>query len=153
VASIVNAIGHSTCTDTVDGKSLTFWQDTAIFITWDDWGGWYDHEAPTFLPGVEGDYQYGFRVPLLVVSAYTSKGYVHNARIDFGSILRFIEYNFADLGITEGELGFADSRATDNLTAFFHMEAKPRKFATIPAAKSADFFIHDTRAPEAPDND
>jgi phospholipase C len=42
VAAIVNSIGASHCQDS--GK--TYWQDTAIIITWDDWGGWYDHEAP-----------------------------------------------------------------------------------------------------------
>ena len=153
VASIVNAIGNSSCTDIVNGKALTYWQDTAIFITWDDWGGWYDHEKPTILEGVEGDYQYGFRVPLLVVSAYTDAGYVNNYRHDFGSILRFIEHNFANLGITEGELGFADSRATTNLPLFFHLNQAPRTFTTIPAPKDAKFFIHDPRPPEPPDND
>jgi len=53
-----------------------YWKDTAIFLTWDDWGGWYDHEPPTFLASPEGDYQYGFRVPLIVISAYTPAGYV-----------------------------------------------------------------------------
>ena len=42
VASVVNAIGNSKCTDTVGHYTLSYWQDTAIFITWDDWGGWYD---------------------------------------------------------------------------------------------------------------
>jgi phospholipase C len=153
VASIVNTIGNSTCTDTVNGKSLTYWQDTAIFITWDDWGGWYDHEPPTILAGVQGDYQYGFRVPLIAVSAYTNPGYVDNSRYDFGSILRFIEHNFASLGLTEGELGFADSRATTDLTAFFLLSQAPRKFTTIAAPKSADFFINDPRPPEPPDDD
>jgi phospholipase C len=150
VASIVNAIGNSTCADTVDRRTLTYWQDTAIIITWDDWGGWYDHEPPTILPGVQGDYQYGFRVPLIVVSAYTSPGYVDNDRHDFGSILRFAELNF---GITEGELGFADSRANTDLSTFFHLDRLPRKFTTIAAPISADFFINDTRPPEPPDND
>jgi phospholipase C len=153
VASIVNAIGNSTCTDTVDHRTRTFWEDTAIIITWDDWGGWYDHEPPTILPGVQGDYQYGFRVPLIVVSAYTPQGYVDNTRHDFGSILRFIEYNFSNLGLTEGELGFADSRSTSDLREFFSPFRGPRPFKSIPAAKSADFFINDPRPPEPPDND
>jgi len=153
VASLVNTIGNSTCTDTVDNTALTYWQDTAIVITWDDWGGWYDHEPPTILAGVQGDYQYGFRVPMIVVSAYTSQGYVDNNRHDFGSILRFIEHNFAGRGLTEGELGFADSRATTDLTEFFHLDKAPRKFAPVAAPKSADFFINDSRPPEAPDND
>ena len=49
------------------------WQNTAIFVTWEDWGGWYDHEPPTILQGNQGDYQYGFRVPMIVVSAYTKE--------------------------------------------------------------------------------
>jgi phospholipase C len=153
VASIVNAIGNSTCTDHVNGKTLTYWQDTAILITWDDWGGWYDHEPPTILGGVQGDYQYGFRVPLIVVSAYTNQGYVDNGRYDFGSVLRFIEQNFANLGLFEGELGFADSRATTDLTPFFDLDQTPRSFTTISAPKGADFFINDPRPPKPPDND
>jgi phospholipase C len=150
VASIVNAVGTSNCTDIVKTQTYTFWQDTAIFITWDDWGGWYDHEPPTILPGVQGDYQYGFRVPFIVVSAYTPVAYVNNDRHDFGSILRFIEFNF---GIKEGELGFADARASTDLTAFFDMRSPARKFTTIAAPKGAAFFINDSRPPEPPDND
>ncbi len=159
VASIVNAIGNSTCTDTVGAQTLTYWQDTAIFITWDDWGGWYDHEPPTILAGVQGDYQYGFRVPMIVVSAYTPRGYVDNGRYDFGSLLRFIEHNFANLGLREGELGFADSRTTTDFRAFFHLgdlgsaTRAARRFTTVAAPLGADFFINDPRPPEAPDND
>jgi phospholipase C len=153
VASVVNAIGNSTCRDTVNHQNLTYWQDTAIFITWDDWGGWYDHEPPTILTGVQGDYQYGFRVPMIVVSAYTPQGYVDNGRHDFGSILRFIESNFANLGLFEGELGFADSRANTDLREFFHLFQRPRAFTTVAAPKSAAFFINDPRPPEPPDND
>jgi phospholipase C len=153
VASVVNAIGNSTCTDIVGSRILTYWQDTAIFITWDDWGGWYDHEPPTILAGVQGDYQYGFRVPMIVVSAYTNRGFVDNQRYDFGSILRFVEHNFANLGLREGELGFADSRANTDFSAFFRMNQPPRRFTTIAAPKSAAFFINDARPPEPPDND
>ncbi|MBV9613625.1 MAG: hypothetical protein JO091_14215, partial [Acidobacteriaceae bacterium] len=87
VASIVNAIGNSSTCDNGAG----YWKDTAILITWDDWGGWYDHEPPTILSYPQGGYQYGFRVPLIVVSAYTPQHLINNARHDFGSILRFIE--------------------------------------------------------------
>jgi phospholipase C len=153
VASIVNAIGESTCNDIVNNKAVSYWQDTAILITWDDWGGWYDHEPPTILAGVQGDYQYGFRVPMIVVSAYTNQGYVDNSRYDFGSILRFIEHNFASLGLTEGDLGFADSRATTDFTAFINLSQAPRKFTIIAAPKSADLFINDPRPPEPPDDD
>src|ERR1700736_3468343 len=61
VASIVNAIGGSSTCDANTG----YWHNTTIFITWDDWGGWYDHEAPSILPGPQGDYQLGLRVPLI----------------------------------------------------------------------------------------
>jgi len=149
VASIVNAIGESPCTN-ADGSS--YWNSTAIFITWDDWGGCYDHEPPTLLsvPNQgQGDYQYGFRVPLLVVSAYTPPGYVDNLRYDFGSILRFVEQNF---GIPEGALNFADARAMNDLTTFFSWNQQPRVFRHIQAPLGPDFFLNDKRPPAPPDD-
>lgn len=147
VASIVNAIGNSTCKN-ADGTS--FWESTAIIVTWDDWGGWYDHEPPTFLPYPEGGYQYGFRVPLLFVSAYTPAGYINNNQQDFGSIVRFVEFNF---GIPEGALTFADARSTRNLHQFYDLTRTPRTYKTVPAPKNANFFLHDTRPLEAPDEE
>ena len=146
VASIVNAIGNSKVCDSNSG----YWDNTAIFITWDDWGGWYDHEAPVVLAQPQGDYQYGFRVPLVVVSAYTPKAYVNNRRHDFGSILRFLEHNF---GIVEGKLNFADARAENDLTAFFDLARPPRPFQTISAPRNAAFFLHDKRKATDPDDD
>jgi len=145
VASIVNAIGASTACDNNGG----YWQNTAIFITWDDWGGWYDHERPAILAQPEGDYQYGFRVPLVVVSAYTAAGYINNERHDFGSILRFIERNF---GIAEGALNFADARAKNDLGGFFDLNLAPRPFQTISAPKDANFFLNDKRVATDPDD-
>lgn len=146
VASIVNAIGNSTRCDNNTG----YWKNTAIFITWDDWGGWYDHVAPPFLPQPQGDYQYGFRVPLIVVSAYTPPQYINNARHDFGSILRFIEHNFS---IQEGALNFADERSTTNLTGFFDLGREPRPFRDIEAPRDAAFFLNDKRPATDPDDD
>ena len=87
VAAIVNAIGNS-----------SYWANTAIILTWDDWGGWYDHVPP---PQVINDgtsrgsgYVYGFRVPLIVISSYAKPGYISHVDHDFGSILRFLEANF-----------------------------------------------------------
>jgi len=145
VASIVNAIGNSAACDSNGG----YWQDTAIFITWDDWGGWYDHERPTILAQPEGDYQYGFRVPLVVVSAYTAAGYINNERHDFGSVLRFIERNF---GVPVGALNFADARATNDLSGFFDLNLAPRPFQSISAPKDASFFLNDTRIMTDPDD-
>ena len=145
VAAIVNAIGNN-----ANCGASGYWKDTAIFITWDDWGGWYDHEPPTILPGDQGDYQYGFRVPMIVVSAYTPKGYINNNRHDFGSILRFIQHNF---GIAEGALNFADERSITNLTQFFNLKLTPREFKEIVAPKKAVFFQQDKRLATDPDDE
>jgi phospholipase C len=145
VAAIVNAIGTSTACDGNTG----YWKNTAILITWDDWGGWYDHVAPTILALPQGVYQYGFRVPMIVVSAYTPAGYINNTRHDFGSILRFIQYNF---GIPQGSLNFADARATTDLQAFFNLSATPRTYKSVPAPKTAYFFLHDKRKQTDPDD-
>jgi phospholipase C len=148
VASVVNAIGNdATCEG---GKG--YWSDTVVIITWDDWGGWYDHEPPTILSGLTGDYEYGFRVPMIVVSAYTPQGFVSNLRYDFGSILKSVEGAF-NLPGGEGALGFADARAKNDLHSFFNFRMVPRKFKTIAAPLNADFFLHDTTPPEPPDND
>jgi phospholipase C len=145
VASIVNAIGSSTACD----QNTGYWRNTAILITWDDWGGFYDHEPPTILAQPEGDYQFGFRVPLLFVSAYTPPGYINNVRHDFGSILRFIEHNF---GIREGRLNFADARATNDLTAFYNLSLPPRPYGKVSALKDARFFLNDKRKATDPDD-
>lgn len=146
VAAIINAIGNNpTCPN-----GEVYWHNTAIFITWDDWGGWYDHEPPTIRPLRQGDYQYGFRVPLIVVSAYTPAAYISNSRHDFGSILRFIEHNF---GIPEGELTFADHRATTDLTDFFDLDQPPRPFQRVSAAKDETYFLNDKTVPTDPDDD
>jgi len=159
VASIVNAVGNSW---TISGNKCDYWgahspgNETAIFITWDDWGGWYDHEPPAILASPEGGYQYGFRVPLIVVSAYTPVQVVNNTRHDFGSILRFVEQNY---GI--GNLGFADSRCdpswsnctADNLRVLFNYTSTPRAFDTIQANHGAEYFINDKTPPTDPDDD
>jgi phospholipase C len=63
------------------------WRNTAIVLSWDDWGGWYDHVPP---PQVDRD-GYGFRVPALIISPYAKKGYILHETADFTSILKFIE--------------------------------------------------------------
>jgi len=146
VASIVNAIGSS-----------PFWGSTAIFVTWDDWGGWYDHVAPQVMidpincsAGQWGcGYVYGFRVPLMVISPYAKAGYISKVNHDFGSILKYTEENF---GITPGALGYADV-AADDLSDCFNYSQTPIKFQTIPSSAKADFFVNDTRQPTPPDND
>lgn len=132
VASIVNAIGNS-----------QYWSNTAIFITWDDWGGWYDHVAPPII----NSYEYGFRVPLIVVSPYAKRGYVSHVMHHFGSILKFIESNF-----NLPSLGYADAHA-DDLSDCFDFGQNPLPFDTIPAKLDAAHFLNDTRPPTDPDDD
>jgi len=142
VGDIVNAVGKSPC---------GYWQNTAIVITWDDWGGWYDHEVPPSAPDQYSDYAYGFRVPLIFVSAYTPNGYVSNTKyFDFGTILRFVEHNF---GLTEGALHFADAIAKGNLSQFYKFTRSPRKFKSIVTPLDASFFVENAMAPEPPDDD
>jgi phospholipase C len=151
VASIVNAVGQSTCKN-ADGSS--YWNSTAIIVTWDDWGGWYDHEIPIIEPYPQGGTQMGFRVPLIVVSAYTHANLISNKRSDFGSVLRFVEHNFR---ITQGALTFADARSAADLSEFFNLARAPRTFAPIPTAMKAQDFINryddPKHKPEPPDDD
>jgi phospholipase C len=66
------------------------WKSSAVFITWDDFGGFYDHVAPPIVD------QFGFgpRVPLLIVSPFAKKGYVSHTQYEFSSVLKFIEERF-----------------------------------------------------------
>jgi phospholipase C len=63
------------------------WNSTAIFLAWDDWGGFYDHVTP---PVVDQN-GYGLRVPGLVISAYARKGYIDHQTLSFDAYLKFIE--------------------------------------------------------------
>jgi phospholipase C len=145
VAQIVNQIGGSKCTNP-DGSS--YWDSTAIIILWDDWGGWYDHEPPKFLAYPEGGYQYGFRVPMLFVSAYTPPGFINNLRLDFGAVVRFVEFNF---GIPMGALTFADDRSIRNLGEFYNLSLAPRPFVAVPSPIKPDF--RNDKSPMLPPDD
>jgi phospholipase C len=131
ISSVVNAIGTS-----------PYWSDTAIFITWDDWGGLYDHVAPPII----NSYEYGFRVPLIVVSPYAKAGYISHVTHDFGSVIRFIEQSY---GLPS--LGFADAIA-DDFSDSFDFTQTPLVFQQIPAAEDREFFLHDKR-PDVPLDD
>jgi phospholipase C len=132
VASIVNAIGKS-----------SYWRNTAIIVTWDDWGGWYDHVAPR----IYNSYELGFRVPMIVISPYSKRGYVSHTNYEFGSILKFIEktYDLPSLGTT-------DVRAND-LSDCFDFGGKPRRFKPIRAKYSGRYFEALPISYESPDDD
>jgi len=143
VASIVNAIGNS-----------PYWSNTAIFITWDDWGGWYDHVQPPafgYSDGTASEYVYGFRVPLIVVSPYAKAAYISHSLHDFGSILKYIEEDFQLPTIAPG---YADSSVvTDDMSDCFDYSQTPLRFSSIKATKKAGFFINDKRPRMGPDDD
>ena len=67
-----------------------YWKSTAIFITWDDFGGFYDHEPPPHydIMGL------GPRVPMLIISPWTKQGFVDQTVYEFSSVLAFIETIF-----------------------------------------------------------
>jgi phospholipase C len=80
-----------------------------VFLTWDDFGGFYDHVAPPHLDL----YGYGPRVPMLVISPWARPGYIDSRTYDFASVLKTIE-------VVHGlpPLAERDSRASDMLDAF-----------------------------------
>jgi len=132
VSSVVNAIGHSPA-----------WNSTVILITWDDWGGWYDHVAP---PQIE-PMGLGFRVPLIVVSPYAKHGYVSHVQYEFGSIMRFIEDRYDLARLTN-----VDTRANP-LDDCFDFSQAPRPFITIQSRKTASYFLNERTSAQLPDND
>jgi phospholipase C len=66
------------------------WGSTAIFLTWDDWGGFYDHVRP---PRVDEN-GYGIRVPALVISPYARRGFIDHQTLSFDAYTKFIEDDF-----------------------------------------------------------
>jgi phospholipase C len=71
-------------------ESSPVWNSTAIFITWDDPGGYYDQVAPPIVDGV----QFGMRLPLIVVSPFSKENYISDTILSHSSILAFIDYNW-----------------------------------------------------------
>jgi phospholipase C len=132
VASIVNAIGGS-----------AFWANTAIFVVWDDWGGWYDHVVPPQLD-VMG---LGPRVPLIVISPWAKHRYVSHAQYEFGSLLKFAESAFS-----LPSLHATDERAA-GLADCFDFNQRPQAFAPIPALRQAAFFVDRSEPEIAADDD
>jgi len=125
LASVVNAIGES-----------KFWKSTAIFIMWDDPGGWFDPVKPPFK-----DYDgLGFRVPLIIVSAYTPRGHVTHKQYETASVLRFMEDNF---GLRQ--LAPSDRRANDPAGDALIYSRRPRKFKPIEGSKPAAYWIQRDR--------
>ena len=117
VASIVNTIMNS-----------ADWSSTAIFVTWDDWGGFYDHVPPPQQDGIG----LGPRVPLLVISPWAKPGYISTQQGEFASFDKFVEENF---GLPS--LGQRDSlTSTSDLMDFFNFSGTPPNTSLIEPALS-----------------
>jgi phospholipase C len=119
------------------------WKSTAIFITWDDWGGLYDNAVP---PRVDHN-GYGLRVPGLVISPYARRGYIDHQVLSFDAYAKFIEDDFLggarlnprtdgrpdprlDVRENEPELG--------NLVRDFNFNQAPRKPLRLPVHPKTD---------------
>jgi phospholipase C len=132
VTTLINAVMHS-----------SDWNSSAIFLAWDDWGGFYDHIHP---PRVDQN-GYGLRVPALVISPYARKGYIDHQTLSFDAYLKFIEDDF--LGSqrlnprTDGRPdGRPDVRenapALGNLTKDFDFSQRPRPPFVLPEHPKTD---------------
>jgi phospholipase C len=131
VASIVNTVGKS-----------KFWNSTAIFVLWDDWGGLYDH-----VPPIHRNYDgTGFRVPMLMISPYAKKDYVSHVVYETASVLTFAEDVF---GLPR--LAAADARAASPAADCFDFSQGPRAFVPIKAPKAPSFFLHQRNDFRPPD--
>jgi phospholipase C len=126
VTKLVNAVMH--------GKD---WKSTAIFLAWDDWGGFYDHVTP---PTVDAN-GFGFRVPGLLISPYARRGYVDHQSLSFDAYIKFIEDDFlGGARIDPRTDGRPDKRpdvrennpALGNLAYEFDFTQKPRAPRPLP---------------------
>lgn len=106
VTSVVNAIMNS-----------SYWSNTAIFLTWDDWGGFYDHVQPPQLDGLG----LGPRVPLIVISPYAKAGYISHNLGEFSSLTKYLETTF-----NLPSLGQRDAKNISDLTDFFDYSQTPQ---------------------------
>ncbi|MBV8490042.1 MAG: hypothetical protein JO199_05870 [Candidatus Eremiobacteraeota bacterium] len=138
VSAVVNTIGKS-----------KYWSDTAIFVLWDDWGGWYDNVPPPQI-----DYRgLGERVPCLVISPYARAQYISHTQYEFGSVLKFAEETFHLPPLGSTAQGYTDSRAT-SISDSFDFTKPARAFVPITAAPyPSTYFITKKPSYKAPDDD
>ena len=117
------------------------WSSTAIFLAWDDWGGFYDHVAP---PTVDAN-GYGLRVPGIVISPYARAGYIDHQTLSFDAYLKFIEDDFlGGARIDPATDGRPDSRPDvrenapilGDLTADFDFSQPPRPALVLPVVRT-----------------
>ena len=100
----------------------TAWTSSAFMVTYDDWGGWYDHVLPP-RRDAHGD---GFRVPALLVSPYARRHFIDKTTLDFTSTLKFIEQNWDLRPLTRLDA------AAGSITGAFDFGQSPTRPAIIP---------------------
>ncbi len=109
--------GYNWTTDVVNAlMESPMWDDTAMFVTWDDYGGYYDHVPPRQVD----PFGFGMRVPLLTISSYARDGMVDHHPGEFSSVLRFIEDNWGLTQLTHRD------RDAKNLSYNFDFTQGPR---------------------------
>jgi phospholipase C len=102
-----------------------YWENTVIVLTWDDYGGFYDHVRPRMLDV----YGYGPRVPAIIISPYAKRDYICHDIYDFTSVLKLIEERFALRHLTA-----RDDRADDMRDVFnFNQSPTPPLIIPVPA--------------------
>lgn len=101
------------------------WEHSVFILTYDDWGGWYDHVPP---PQVD-EHGYGFRVPTLMISPYAPRGVVNSTTYDYTSILKFIELNWNLEPLT------ARDALANNLGDALDYSQTPRQAQLVPAQR------------------
>ncbi|MGA2488722.1 MAG: alkaline phosphatase family protein [Anaerolineales bacterium] len=118
------------------------WDSTAIFLTWDDWGGFYDHVAP---PTIDQN-GYGLRVPGLLISAYARQGFIDHQTLSFDAYLKFTEDIFLNgQRLDPATDGRPDSRPTvrenmpqlGNLLSEFDFSQSSRPTLVLPVDPKA----------------
>jgi phospholipase C len=92
------------------------WNSTVIFVTWDDFGGWYDHVAPPALDR----FGLGLRVPLLIISPFAKSGYISHTVSEHSSFLKFVETRYGLQSLT------AQDSMASNLLDSFDFSQQPR---------------------------
>jgi phospholipase C len=114
--------------------SSQYWNSTAIILTWDDYGGFYDHVPP---PQID-KYGLGFRIPALIISPYAKRGYIDHTQYQFESILKFIEWRFNVPPLTNRDL-----HASNLLNAFkFQKPLNPLHIVPLTAGEFAAIRPH-----------
>ncbi len=133
--------GENWTTQVVDAiMQSPMWKDTAIFISWDDYGGFYDHVPPVNVDR----FGFGIRVPMLMISPYAKDGFVDHRLGEFSSVLRFIEDNW---GLSK--LTHRDRRAR-NLTEAFDFTQAPRPPDPLPLRTDCEGPIWSPPPPDEP---